>query len=105
MREFLPGISREIYVFFRIPKKNSSRNRENGEKYYNSALSSVFLKEIINELLKRMIEHLVSLGKCLTTVSCLCGGGKDDFLALADRNEIALLAKSLLEILLKGKLL
>jgi hypothetical protein len=37
MREFLAGISREICVFFSNPKENQPRNRENGEKYYNSS--------------------------------------------------------------------
>jgi hypothetical protein len=50
-----------------------------------------------------MNEHPVSLVKCLTNVSCLCGVGKDGFFALADKNGIARLAKSLLEILRKGK--
>jgi hypothetical protein len=37
MREFLTAISLKICIFFPNPKKNQTRNRENGEKYYNSS--------------------------------------------------------------------
>jgi hypothetical protein len=69
----------------------------------NSALSSMLLKEIRNELLKCRNKGLVSLIKYLSNVSCLHEVEKDGIFALANNNEIARLAKSLIERLYKGK--
>jgi hypothetical protein len=55
----------------------------------HSTLSNMLLKEIRNELLKRRNKDLVSLIKYLSNVSCLYEVEKDDFFALAHKNEIA----------------
>jgi hypothetical protein len=69
--------SGNLYVFLNHAK-NQSRNRENGK-------------------------DLVSVIKCLSHVSCLYVVENDDFFALADKNEMARLTKSLMERIFKGK--
>jgi hypothetical protein len=68
-------------------------------------LSSKLLKEIRNELLKRRNKDLVPIIKYLSNVSCLYEVDKDDIFALANKNEIPRLAKSLMETLLKERVL
>ncbi|XP_074174497.1 uncharacterized protein LOC109443974 isoform X2 [Rhinolophus sinicus] len=68
----------------------------------NSSMSQMLLKEIKFELVKRRNRELVSLTKYLSNVSCLCEMEKDEFFALSSKNEIARLAKSLMERLFKG---
>jgi hypothetical protein len=65
----------------------------------------MLIKEIRNKLLKRKNKDLVFLIKYLSKVSCLYEVEKDDFFALSNKNEIARLAKSLMEILFKGNVL
>lgn len=67
----------------------------------NSSMSQILLKEIQFELVKCRIRDLVSLTKYLNNVSCLCEM-EEEFFALSNKNEIARLAKSLMERLFKG---
>jgi hypothetical protein len=69
----------------------------------NYVFSSTPLKEIRNGLLKRRNKVLISLIKHLSDASCIYGVEEDDFFALANKNVIAGLAKSLMQRLFKGK--
>jgi hypothetical protein len=69
----------------------------------NSALSSMLLKEIINKLHKLRNKGIASLIKYLSNVNYLYEVEKDEFFALANKNEIARLAKSLMGKLFKEK--